>query len=105
MNNSVEAAVTSMAAAVQAAVQKQQLSEQQQQLTQQQLALAVQAAQNAATIATSSQSVSQSMFFERYVILQYLETNAKNPNWPKIWPLVKNPQFLSNEADIKVTYP
>ena len=61
--------MTSMAAAVQAAVQKQQLSEQQQQLTQQQLALAVQAAQNAATIATSSQSVSQSMFFERYVIL------------------------------------
>ena len=26
-------------------------------------------------------------------------------DWLWIWPLVKNPQFLSNQADIQVTLP
>ena len=27
----------------------------------------------------------------------------KNLDWLKNWPLVKNPQFLSNQADIQAT--
>ena len=29
----------------------------------------------------------------------------KNPNWLKIWIIVKNPQFLSNQADIQAILP
>ena len=29
----------------------------------------------------------------------------KNLDWLKNWPLVKNPQFLSNQADIQATLP
>ena len=31
---------------------------------------------------------------------KFVETDAKKIDWLKISPLVKNPQFLSNQADI-----
>ena len=34
-----------------------------------------------------------------------LETDAKNLHWLKIWMVVKNPQFLSNKADIPAISP
>ena len=34
-----------------------------------------------------------------------VETDAKKMDWLKIWLLVKDPQFLSNQADIPATSP
>ena len=34
-----------------------------------------------------------------------LETDAEKIDWLKIWLLVKNPQFLSNQADLQRTLP
>ena len=34
-----------------------------------------------------------------------LETDAKKIDWLKIWPLVKNPYFFSNQPDIHVILP
>ena len=34
-----------------------------------------------------------------------LQTDAKKIDWLKNWLLVKNPQFLSNQADIQATSP
>ena len=34
-----------------------------------------------------------------------LETDAEKIDWLKIWLLVKNPQFLSNQADLQASLP
>lgn len=34
-----------------------------------------------------------------------LETDAKKLDWLKIWPLVKNPEFLFNQPDIQAILP
>ena len=42
---------------------------------------------------------------EKHNQLWHIETDAKRLDWLKIWLLVKNPQFLSNQADIPATSP
>ena len=37
--------------------------------------------------------------------IHQLETNAKNPKWPKILLNLKNAQFLSNQATIRAILP